>query len=565
MPPDINQILALRDSMGKVLQNLVAPLYVPPTGSEVALPVDTGYGRMSLTYAPPVTFVKAGDWQVGDWVPAGPGGEGVGYFQVKLKPGVEVYGTEFEVHDSVPGPRFGVKMTAEIPEGGVSIPVLNPDSTYTNIYRSTIQFVEKVSLGGATVYRTRTEFDLEYRVTFNGGKTWSEAEYVIRNIQHYNGNIDAIVWGGYEVLASTLHGLFGHSVDPKIVWKTPRTDAGMVGFPPSASYPIRNQQTAWAAMRQMGVPSKIERMGNYLAGVMVTDRYLQGWRPDYMDFMFGWTPLNGSYDDVFLPGHIALKPGAFDFYLMSSEAWYQVQFRGLVPTGPGSYPYRDRTAAPSTSAFYRTAVWPYSRAFRLKAAMDLLWRFGESRLQDAWNILSNDGGWDSYGPGKTLLGPLGSIPGSATAYKSYWLGAFAMCANMVWRYATFAGHSSIQSQADTLCHDSAQRILDVKVPDSGIYTEIVRAGLGSEKVERMHPDIVGWIFDAYDYDLESDKLLSKAWGPIIAGAGEWAIEGAGIVKPNQPDWKYGPNVSYESMLMCWQALNMYVSNFGGQV
>ena len=152
-----------------------------------------------------------------------------------------------------------------------------------------------------------------------------------------------------------------------------------------------------------------------------------------------------------------------------------------------------------------------------------------------------------------------SDPSASPSYKGYWLGAFAIACNVVWRYARFAGNTTIVTAVEPLCHETAQRILDLRVPASGIYDEIDKDG---NIVERMHPDIAGWVFDAYDWDDEDQRYLSRAWVPKAASIIEWLGEAVEISKPFQPDWRNGANVSYESSLMYWKALDMYIANFG---
>ncbi len=264
----------------------------------------------------------------------------------------------------------------------------------------------------------------------------------------------------------------------------------------------------------------------------------------------------GDYE-VIEKADVRVPEEALAYYLSADKTWYQTEFHDHVPVGPGSYPYRDRTATFSTSRSYRIYVWFWSRSYRMKAAIDSLWRQAEVKLDSVFAML-DEAGWDGRGPAKTLLGSHGSFAGSP-GYKGYWLASFAMACNMVWRYAKFADQPDILSVVEPLCHETTRRILDLRVPSSGIYKEIDTDG---NLVERMHPDIAGWVFDGYDWDESGQSYVSRAWIPPLATGAEEIAELFGITMPFQLDWTNQANASYESTLMYWKALDMYVGNFG---
>ena len=66
-----------------------------------------------------------------------------------------------------------------------------------------------------------------------------------------------------------------------------------------------------------------------------------------------------------------------------------------------------------------------------------------------------------------------------------------MACNILWRYAQFANNTGVMSAVEPLCHETAQRILDLRVPASGIYSEMDEEGNISE---RMHPEHRGLDF-----------------------------------------------------------------------
>ena len=437
----------------------------------------------------------------------------------------------------------------------VSGPVANPDGTLSKEWSLHIKYVERNLLRPPSFYSTRIEFDLLYTVTYDLAKTWSKASYFISNI--IGPRNDGIIWGDYEVIERADR--------TKEVWRTTIGSDDLANFPASASYPIRNQQTAWAVLRQTeGADTERDRLRAYMSTEMADTEFPDGWRWDYMDFMWGWAWGETSYDDI--PSHAPdpqtglLPTEAWDYYLNANKTWYQSTLHDEVPVGPGSYPYRDRTASATASRGYREAVWVWSRAYRMKAIIDTLWREGEAKLEDAYSMLS-EAGWDGRGPAKSLLGVHGGI-GASPGYKGYWLAAFAMACNVVWRYAKFAGNTTVANAVEPLCHTTAQRILDIRVPASGIYDEIDDDG---NIVERIHPEIAGWVFDAYDWDAADQRYVSRAWIPTAASLAEWLGEAVGISEPFQPDWRNGANVSYESTFMYWKALDMYVANFSGSV
>ena len=119
------------------------------------------------------------------------------------------------------------------------------------------------------------------------------------------------------------------------------------------------------------------------------------------------------------------------------------------------------------------------------------------------------------------------------------MASFSMACNVLWRYAQFANNTGVMSAVEPLCHETAQRILDLRVPASGIYSEMDEEGNISE---RMHPDITGWIFHTYDWHSAGQRYVSRA--------------------PASHAARNGANVSYESSLMYWKALDMYIANFG---
>ena len=415
-----------------------------------------------------------------------------------------------------------------------------------------IKYVERNLLSLPFLYDVRFEFDLLYAVTYDTGKTWSEANYCLANIQGPKN--DCIIWGDYEAIEK--------SDLSKEVWRTTIGSDGLANFPASASYPIRNQQTAWAILRQTdGAANERDRLRKYMAEEMADAEFPEGWRWDYMDFMWGWAWGDTAYKDI--PGHAVdavsgrLPEGVLSYYLNAHKTWYQSEFGDRVPDGPGSYPYRDRTRSASASLAYREAIWFWSRSYRLKAAIDTLWRQGEDKLTDVHSML-DEAGWDGRGPAKTLLGIHGFLA-SSPGYKGYWLASFAMACNVVWRYAQFSKDDAVNNAVELLCHETAQRILDLRVPASGIYDEIDTSG---NIVERIYPDIAGWIFDGYDWDAVGQRYVSRAWIPPAAVAAETFNELLGLSEPFQLDWRHQANVSYESILMYWKALDMYAANFG---
>ena len=555
MPPTITEVIDTRNTLGEILRRLTIPVRTIPDSSTPTSPVDSGASRCSLTFAPPITFVRENTWAKGAREPTGPGG--VPYYPVKLNRDADIVGTEFEWPQfpaGVPAPlpptqEEGVIMDREI----VSGPVTNPDGTLSKEWRLHIKYVERNLLRPPSFYSTRIEFDLVYTATYDAAKTWSKSSYSLSNITGPKN--DGIIWGDYEIVEK--------ADGTKEVWRTTIGSDGLANFPASASYPIRNQQTAWAVLRQTkGADTERDRLRAYMSTEMDDSEFPVGWRWDYIDFFWGWAWGDTSYADI--PSHApdpvtGLLPAQVrSYYLNADKTWYQTTFHDDVPVGPGSYPYRDRTASFTTSRAYRNAVWHWSRAYRMKAIVDTLWRGGEAKLQFSYNMLS-EAGWDGRGPAKSLLGVHGGI-GASPGYKGYWLAAFSMACNVVWRYAKFAGNTTIANAVEPLCHTTVQRILDIRVPASGIYDEINDDG---NIVERVHPEIAGWVFDAYDWDAVGQRYLSKAWIPTAASVVEWLGEAVGISEPFQPDWRNGANVSYESTLMYWKALDMYIGNFSG--
>ncbi len=175
MPPSVNDVMPTRDKLGEVLRRLTVPIKRVPESTTPAVPVDTGMSRCSLTYAPPITFVREGTWAKGTWQSTGSGG--VGYYPVKLNQNVEIVGTEFEWPQfpggvSVPLPPIqddGVVMDREV----ISDPVANPDGTLSKEWKLHIKYVERNLLNLPSLYDTRIEFDLLYTVTYDTAKTWS--------------------------------------------------------------------------------------------------------------------------------------------------------------------------------------------------------------------------------------------------------------------------------------------------------------------------------------------------------------------------------------------------------
>lgn len=545
---NIQEVLDTGKRLGQVLRRLTVPIKKAPDVDTPDNVLDTGMSRCSLTYSPPITFVREGTWAKGTWESSGPGG--VGYFPIKLNKDARVVGTEYEWPHGLALPDDGVVMDAPV----VSGPVDNQDNTYSKSWTQHIKYVERDLLFPENFrnYATRIEFDLIYTVTYDSGKTWSTANYVIDNIE--GNRDDGILWANYEVIEK--------ADARKQVWRTSVGADGIANFPPSASYPIRNQQAAWAVLRQVeGADEERARLQKYLAEEMADDEFPDGWRWDYMDFMWGWAWGDTAYEDI--PGHVLdattgrLPEEVLSYYLNAHKTWYQSEFGDQVPVGPGSYPYRDRTRSAAASLAYREAIWFWSRSYRLKAAIDTLCRLGEEKLADVHAML-DEAGWDGRGPAKSLLGLHGSLA-SSPGYKGYWLASFAMACNVVWRYAKFAGNAVVMEAVEPLCHETAQRVLDLRVPASGFYNEIDAEG---NLVERVYPDIAGWVLDAYDWDVVGERYVSRAWIPPLAVAAETFNEFIGLSKPFQLDWNHQANVSYESTLMYWKALDMYVGNFG---
>ena len=405
MPPAISDVTTTRDRLGEVIRRLTVPIKEAPASDSPADLIDAGMSRCSLTYAPPITFVREGTWAKGTRQSKGPGG--VGYYPVKLNKDAKIVGTEFEWPQwpsGVPLPlppirSGGVVMDEEV----ISGPVDNGNGTLSKEWKLHIKYVERDFFKPASFYDTRIEFDLLYTVTYDAAKTWSKAAYFVDSIQGPKN--DGIIWGDYEIIEKADH--------YKEVWRTTIGSDGLANFPPSASYPIRNQQTAWAVLRQTaGANEERGRLGEYLRQKMEDDEFKEGWRWDYMDFFWGWAWGDTAYQDI--PDHIPdpitgrLPPETLSYYLNAHKTWYQTEFHDKVPVGPGSYPYRDRTASAAASLAYREAVWFWSRAYRMKAVVDTLWREGEGSLQTAYDML-DEAGWDERGPAKSLLGIHGGI------------------------------------------------------------------------------------------------------------------------------------------------------------
>ena len=546
--PNKAEVLATRDRLGEVIRRLTVPVKGVPQSNYHRDVIDTGMSRCSLTFAPPVTFVREGTWAKGPWNSDGPGD--VGYYQVRLNKEARIVGTEFEWPHGVVLPDDGVILDAP----GVSEEFTNPDGTFSKSWTQHIKYVERDLLFPENFrnFATRIEFDLVYTVTYNAGKTWSFANYLIDNIRGKRN--DGILWADYEIVEK--------ADVTKEVWRTTVGTNGVANFPASASYPIRNQQTAWAILRQIeDAGEERARLQKYLVKEMADAEFPKGWRWDYMDFMWGWAWGDTAYEEIttHAPDSLTgrLEEEVLSFYLNAHKTWYQSAFNNQVPTGPGSYPYRDRTRSPAASLAYREAIWFWSRSYRLKAAIDTLWRQGEGKLGNAYALLGQ-AGWDGHGPAKTLLGLHGSFA-SSPGYKGYWLASFAMACNVVWRYSRFAGDSAVMNAVEPLCHETAQRILDLRVPQSGFYMEIDPEG---NLVERVYPDIAGWVLDGYDWDPDGSRYVSRAWIPPLAVSAETFNEIIGLSKPFQLDWRHQANVSYESTLMYWKALDMYAGNFG---
>ena len=546
---DAGEVAAARNKLGEVLRRLTVPVKTIPDSSTPAELVETGISRCSLTYAPPITFVREGTWAKGAWQSTGPGG--VGYYPVKLDRDARIVGTQFEWR--LLPPRDGVVMDKAV----VSEPADNGDGTLSKEWKLHVRYVEPDILKpGSWFYSTRIELDLLYKVTYDPAKTWSKASYSVANITGPKN--DGIIWGDYEVIEK--------ADGAKEVWRTTIGSDGLANFPASASYPVRNQQAAWAVLRQVeGADAERDRLREYMTREMSNTEFPEGWRWDNMDFMWGWAWGDDSYEDVRehhpnpATWYIHSLPEEWpSYYLNAEKTWYQAELQDEVPVGPGSYPIRDEIASGDGSRAYAAAVWPWSRAFRMKAAVDMLWRGGEAKLQSAYEMLS-EAGWDGRGPAKSLLGERGRLVLSP-GYRGYWLAAYAMACNVVWRYARFARDTAVASAVEPLCHETAQRILDLRVPASGIYDEMDGDG---NIVEKMHPDIAGWVFDGYDWDPVGKRYLSRARAPRAASLDMRLGQAAGISQPVQPDWRNGANVSYESTLMYWKALDMYLGNFSG--
>ena len=130
--PDKAEVLATRNRLGEVIRRLTVPIKEIPASDSPSDPVDAGMSRCSLTYAPPITFVREGTWAKGTWESTGPGG--VGYYPVKLSKDAQIVGTEFEWPQfpygiPVPPPPLredGVVMDSPV----VAAPIDNGDGTF---------------------------------------------------------------------------------------------------------------------------------------------------------------------------------------------------------------------------------------------------------------------------------------------------------------------------------------------------------------------------------------------------------------------------------------------------
>ncbi len=257
---DFQEIVEARNTLGEVTRRFTVPIKTVSSSTVPAVLEDTGMSRCSLTYAPPITFAREGTWAKGTWQSTGPGG--VGYYPVKLSKDARIVGTEFEwpqFPSGVPVPppppplrENGVIMDSPV----VSAPIDNGDGTFSKEWKLHIKYVERNLLSLPFLYDVRIEFDLLYTVTYDNGKTWSEANYCLANIQGPKN--DCIIWGDYEAIEKADLS--------KEVWRTTVGSDGLANFPASASYPIRNQQTAWAILRQTdGAANERDRLRKYMA------------------------------------------------------------------------------------------------------------------------------------------------------------------------------------------------------------------------------------------------------------------------------------------------------------
>ena len=73
MPTDLKEVVDTRNKLSEVVRRLTVPIKAIPDSDTHDDIADKGMSRCSLTYAPPLTFVREGTWAKGTWgIPLGP-------------------------------------------------------------------------------------------------------------------------------------------------------------------------------------------------------------------------------------------------------------------------------------------------------------------------------------------------------------------------------------------------------------------------------------------------------------------------------------------------------------